>query len=136
MTYWTAKTVWDLTSLSPDQTNYLNGLEANKKLSSLAAEYRMHPLMVPCWTCLLGRVVEDFGAAAATQVLRVDNKVAATALARHLKTYGAGLPPSLIVLMTDSQMKSSWCRSDTLGQHDGRSEPLGGRSEPLGLSLT
>ena len=105
MTYWTAKTVADLTSLAPDMRNYLIGLKVNQKLSSLAAEYRMHPLMVPCWTCLLGRVVEDFGAAAATQVFRVDDKIAAKALARHLKTYGAGLPPSLTVLMTDSQMK-------------------------------
>ena len=105
MTYWTAKTVWGLTSLAPDQTNYLNGLEANKKLSSLAGEYSMHPLMVPWWTCLIGRVVEDFGAAAARQFLRDENKIATQALAAHLRKHGAGLPPSLTVLMTDCEIK-------------------------------
>mgnify|MGYP003328565027 CR=1 FL=1 len=85
MTYWTAKTVWDLTSLAPDQTNYLNGLEANKKLSSLAGEYSMHPLMVPWWTCLIARVVEDFGAQAARQFLRDENRIATQALPAHLR---------------------------------------------------
>ena len=105
MTYWTAKTVADLTSLAPDMRNYLIGLKVNQKLSCLAAEYRMHPLMVPCWTCLIGKVVKDFGEAGAKNFLRDDNQTAEAALADHLKKYGHGLPPSLTILMTDCQMK-------------------------------
>ena len=105
MTYWTAKTVVGFTNLAPDSRGSLSGLKVDQKLSSVATEYGMHPLMVPCWTCLIGKVVRNFGKAGAMNILRDDNPTAAAALADHLKTYGAGLPPSLTVLMTDSQMK-------------------------------
>ena len=70
MAYWTTKTVADITSLAPDSRGYLCGLKADLKLSSVATEYGMHPLMVPCWTCLIGKLVGDFGEARAKKFLR------------------------------------------------------------------
>ena len=35
-------------------------LEKDDKLSAVAIQFGMHPLMVPCWTCLIGKVVADF----------------------------------------------------------------------------
>ena len=65
MTYWSTKTVHDITRLAPDSKGYLSGLKADMSLSSVALQYRMHPLIVSCWTCLIGKVVSDYGEAAA-----------------------------------------------------------------------
>ena len=99
------KTVADISSLAPDSHGHLAGLKADGLLSAVAIEYGMHPLMVPCWTCLIGKVVGDFGEARAKKFLRDGNPTAEAALARHLEKYGHGLPPSLTVLMADSNMK-------------------------------
>jgi len=104
MAYWAAKTVNDMARLAPDSRGYMSGFEADRTLASVAKQYGMHPLMVPCWTCLVGKVVNDFGEACANEFLRDGNPTAEAALARHLKKYGKCSPPSLTVLMTDSGM--------------------------------
>ena len=98
------KTVADMSSLAPDSRGYLGGLDADRKLSSVAAEYCMHPLMVPCWTCLIGKVVVDFGEEQVKEFLSDKNPAAVDALTDHLDSYGDALPPSLNVLMADANV--------------------------------
>ena len=106
MTYWSTKTVQDITRLAPDSKGYLSGLKADMSLSSVAIEYGMHPFMVSCWTCPIGKVVSDYGEAAATLFLKDDNPQAQAALKGHLEQYGPLLPPSIAVLMRASGMKT------------------------------
>ena len=105
MIYWSTKTVQDITRFAPDSKGYLSGLKADMRLSSVALQFRMHPLMVSCWTCLIGKVVPDYGEAAATLILQDDNTQAQAALKAHLDHYGPLLPPSIAVLMKESGME-------------------------------
>ena len=104
MSYWTGKTVAHLSRLAPDSKEYLGGLDADRKLSCVAAEYGMHPLLVPCWTRLIGKVVADFGEDGAKEFLRDDNLTAGAALLGHFAKYGPTHPPSLAVLMADAKV--------------------------------
>ena len=99
MDYWDAKHVADYLRLAPDSKGHLNGLKADRTLSSVATEYRMHPLMLPCWTCLIGKVVSDVGEAKAKELLKDDNLQTAEALNDHISLYGDGLPPSITLLV-------------------------------------
>ena len=105
MTYWGTKTVQGITRLAPDSKGYLSGLKAYMGLSSVAIQYGMPPLMASCWACLIGKVVSDYGEAAATLFLQDDNPQAQSALKEHLEQYGPLLPPSIAVLMRASGMK-------------------------------
>ena len=105
MKYWSTKKVQDITGFAPDSKGYLSGLQADMGLSSVALQYGMHPLMVSCWTCLIGNVVSDYGEAAATNFLRDDNPQAQAVLKKHFEKYGCLLPPSIAALMTCSGMK-------------------------------
>ena len=79
----------------------MSGLKADMKLSSVAIQFGMHPLMVTCWTCLIGKAVKDYGEAAATEFLQGTNPTAKAALTRHFEKYGDCHPPSMAVLMAD-----------------------------------
>ena len=102
MAYWTTKTVAGIADLAPDSKGYMSRMKADMKLSSVAIQFGMHPLMVPCWASLIGKAVKDYGEAAATEFLQDTNQTAEAALTRHFKDYGDCLPPSIDVLMAES----------------------------------
>ena len=107
LAYWTTKSIADLSDLAPDSLGYMSGMKADMKLSSVAIQFGMHPLIVPCWSCIITEAVEEYGEAAATEFLRDTNQTAEAALTRHFKEYGDCLPPSIAVLMADSGFKKS-----------------------------
>ena len=85
-----------------DSRVHLAGLKADTKLSWLATTYGMHPLMVSCWTCVIGSVVWDYGEAAIGQILKDGNISTEALLTRHFATYGENLPPSVDLLAKKS----------------------------------
>ena len=85
MTYWGTKTVQGITRLAPDSKGYLSGLKADMRLSSVAIQYGMHPLMVSCWACLIGKVVSDYGETAGFENRQYDNPQAQAALKGHFE---------------------------------------------------
>ena len=64
----------------------------------------MHPLMVSCWTCLIGTVVKDYGEAAIWHFLKDGNRLTEALWTRHFATYGESLPPSIAVLVGKSNL--------------------------------
>ena len=60
--------------------------------------------MVSCWTCLIGAVVKDYGEAAIWHFLKDGNMLTEALLTRHFATYGESLPPSIAVLIVNSDM--------------------------------
>ena len=86
--YWAHKNVADYPSLAPDSKGHMNGLKADRTLSSVATQYYMHPLMLSWWTCLIGKVVSDVGEAQTEELLKDDNSTTVEALNRHIARYG------------------------------------------------
>ena len=51
--YW-KNTFWkDYESIVPDSGKHLDGIPGNCSLYTVASTFKMHPLMLSCWTCLL-----------------------------------------------------------------------------------
>ena len=59
----------------------------------------MHPLLVSCWTCLIGKAISDHGIEAATTCLHDDNKDTKKEFEKNLSTWGADLPLSMSLLL-------------------------------------
>ena len=81
--YWATKSIADLSDLAPDSFGHMSGMKADMKLSSVAIQFGMHPLIVPCWSCIITEAVEEYGEAAAAEFLQDTNQTAEAALTRH-----------------------------------------------------
>ena len=98
-TFWRSKTLDDFGAFAPDSNAYLKSYPADINVLAVAVEYKMHPLMISCWTCLIGKAVDDFGLAATAETLLDDNEVTMEICSRHLQSCGKDLPPSMSILM-------------------------------------
>ena len=101
-TFWRSRDIADLRRMAPDSNQYLKNFpfqssSANSKynLLDLARQFRMHPLLLPCWTCLLGQAVSDYGFETTRTTLRDDNINTMNVLEQYRRRWGADLPPSM-----------------------------------------
>ena len=97
--YWQTKALGDLRRLSPDSNAHLQGQPLGVNLLDFALRFQMHPLMVSCWTCLIGKAVDDYGYEQTRVILHDDNASTAAIFQQHLARWGDDLPPSMTVLM-------------------------------------
>ena len=103
--YWKSKTIADIRFLAPDSNKHLSALSPTQSLLALAIKFRMHPLLVPCWACLVGSAVDVHGLEQAAMFLHDDNLVALTVFDAHVHKWGEKLPPSIAVLMEASGLE-------------------------------
>ena len=97
--FWRSKTLDELSAFAPDSHSHLDSYPAETTLLRLAMDFNMHPLLVSCWSCLIGKAVADYGFEQTLDALRDDNETTISALDNHVSLWGEELPPSMSRLM-------------------------------------
>ena len=98
-TFWRSQTLADLNSLAPDSKSHLSSLPQDSTLFDIAKEFKMHPFMISCWACLIGKACDDYGIIATSKTLCDDNEATAGIFSNHVTQWGDMLPPSMSMLM-------------------------------------